>query len=133
MTDDETKRMKQQLVYESELEHIAEFKPDIVWELYGNPDQDLEVYLHTSVQVLGIAFHMNAIQVDERGNAVDAIHQPELDALSIANDAYREPFQTVQINEKLYVVYLCPGLEILQALGVSTLPKRFGEIYHPQL
>jgi hypothetical protein len=76
------------------------------WEEFGNPGHEA-AYLHASVRLLNTRFHVNAIQVDARGRAVSRSHQGELDALTAASDG--EPYLTIEIQEKSYVVYLCTG------------------------
>jgi hypothetical protein len=91
------------------MKNIAEFTidPHIAWEPNGT-DEFPFANLNAWVRILGADFHAQAIQVNEDGDAVDDHFQSDIDALRDINVSYGEPFYTVQISERLYVVFFYP-------------------------
>jgi hypothetical protein len=91
------------------MENISQFiiEPDIAWEPNGT-DEYPNANLNAWVQILGVDFHAQAIEVDEHGNAVDDHFQSDIDSLRDINGSYGEPFYTVQINGRPYVVFFYP-------------------------
>ena len=58
-------------------------------------------------QIFGIDFHAEAFAVDEEGNPTDSYWNQTLDALTDAFAA-DEPWQTIAIGGRAYVVFLSP-------------------------
>ena len=80
------------------------------WELNGygyeqNSEPDASALLG-AVQIFGIHYHVEAIAVDENGDAENNQFQSDLDRLADINGD--SPFQTVPLFDRNYVVFFYP-------------------------
>jgi hypothetical protein len=81
--------------------------PVIPWENNGETEDDDSALL-SWVRIFGIDYHVEAIAVDQAGNALLPEAQEKINALADINGSYGDPFHTVEMNDKRYVVYFYP-------------------------
>jgi hypothetical protein len=80
--------------------------PAFTWENNG-PETDEQSALLSWVRIFGIDYHAEAIEVDEEGNATNAVFQINIDSLRNINGS-DEPFYTISFKGRSYVVYFYP-------------------------
>jgi hypothetical protein len=91
----------------SELTTI-EIPPDLEWDdVLGNGTK-----LYATADIFGVQYHLDAIEVDEAGHAIDQDYEENLRYCQMLDNGTDDenPFNTAELRPgRQYVVYLLPG------------------------
>jgi hypothetical protein len=67
-------------------------------------------YLHSSIEMFGLLFHIDAVEVNDEGAAVNPDLQHTIDSMCDIDGDHTDGFETVTIRGKQYVLCLLPGM-----------------------
>lgn len=103
-----------------------EIPPDLEWEdVWDNSTK-----LYATALIFGVQYHLDAIEVDEDGHAIDQHYEENLRYCQMLDNGTGDenPFNTAElIPGRQYVVYLLPGWKSPEKMIEEHLPAELAD------